>query len=162
MAIPQFPNESVAKIISYLAGEFKYRQLERKRCYRSGMFRNAAVSKSWQDLVERYTSRGSQLTFELMDDATRILQPPRRKFVRKLAFSITLDSYDEKQSATPESRQEQETNQWVFSRDIAALFRYLSTWNSTETFNGGIELSLSASSPGDALHTETGRRKHWV
>ncbi|ROT37559.1 hypothetical protein SODALDRAFT_297800 [Sodiomyces alkalinus F11] len=107
----------------------------------------AAVCKEWQHVVEPVNFGSLKLTASDLTDFDALVVGPRRRWLKYVWFRVELPKYPKKKSHTPETEEEQDENDRVFSHKIASLFEVLSTW--PEEDSSGIELELSARSPSD-------------
>ncbi|KAL2758563.1 hypothetical protein ACRALDRAFT_207704 [Sodiomyces alcalophilus JCM 7366] len=107
----------------------------------------SVVCKEWQHIIEPVNFATLKLTASDLTDFEALVIGPRRRWLKYLWFRVELPKYPKKKSHTPETEEEQDENDTVFSYNICSLFEVLSTW--PEEDSPGFELELSARSPSD-------------
>ncbi|KAI1845403.1 hypothetical protein JX265_005264 [Neoarthrinium moseri] len=114
----------------------------------------AAVSRQWQQHVERQSFALIRLNADRASEAKEILTPARQTYVRHINMEALLPEYDDsKLFGCRETDEEQQQNNRAFTRAIIALFDCLSRWDSVATGTGqpSVTLELCAFSPSDTI-----------
>ncbi|KAI1866326.1 uncharacterized protein JN550_007714 [Neoarthrinium moseri] len=97
----------------------------------------AAVSRQWQQHVERQSFALIRLNADRASEAKEILTPARQTYVRHINMEALLPEYDDsKLFGCRETDEEQQQNNRAFTRAIIALFDCLNRWDSVATGTG--------------------------
>ena len=88
----------------------------------------AAVSKEWQESIERTTFSRIKLTPSRLEYFRRFVCGPRRKYVRYIELNVVLEAYDEEAWGRVESEEEQARNNEIFIRTFQMLFKIMGVW----------------------------------
>ncbi|KAF7533699.1 hypothetical protein G7054_g6866 [Neopestalotiopsis clavispora] len=89
----------------------------------------AAVSRQWQQLLERETFAFLRLDTDRISEAQDILTPARQTYVRYIRMEALLPEYDEPRfRGCRETHEDQQQNNQAFARAIKGLFDCLSLW----------------------------------
>lgn len=107
----------------------------------------SVVCNEWRHIIEPVNFASLKLTASDLTDFEALVVGPRRRWLKYLWFRVELPKYSKKKCYTPETEEEQDENDTIFSHNISSLFEVLSTW--PEEDSAGLELELSARSPSD-------------
>ncbi|ROV90235.1 hypothetical protein VMCG_10242 [Cytospora schulzeri] len=115
----------------------------------------AVVCRSWQAEIEKVNFRTLAVKQMDLHDLEQYVTGHRRACLKHLWLKVELAEYSRRASVVPESEQEQEENNYRYSRALFDLFKILESWDTPgfwESRNGrGLSLELSAFSPSDRL-----------
>lgn len=113
----------------------------------------AVVCRSWQAEIENVNFRTLAVKQMDLHDLEQYVTGHRRACLKHVWLRVELSEYSRRASLIPENEQEQEENNYRYSRSLYDLFKILEGWDTPgfwETRNGrGLSLELSASSPSD-------------
>lgn len=122
----------------------------------------AAVSRSWQDIVEHETFAALRLDTHRLSQLNSIVRSPRRRgYVRKIQLDAVLPTYTGESLKLIENDNDKLQNNIALQATVEAFFNSMSSWVVDETWPEGLELSLNAYSRSDeekSSEAETWRR----
>ena len=129
VGIADLPQEIISLVVSYLprwehedCGNISGRGLALLPAY-------AAISRSWQDLIERQTFREIIVRSTEIDHFSRIVVNRRRKLLRRLELKVILPTYTDKACAKFETEKDKQSNNQVFTTAIKDLLALLRSWH---------------------------------
>ncbi|ROV93055.1 hypothetical protein VSDG_07339 [Cytospora chrysosperma] len=113
----------------------------------------AVVCRLWQAEIEKVNFRTLAVKQMDLHDLEQYVTGHRRACLKHAWLRVELGEYSRRASLIPENEQEQEENNYRYSRALYDLFKILESWDTPdfwESRNGrGLSLELSASSPSD-------------
>lgn len=113
----------------------------------------AVVCRSWQAEIEKVSFRSLAVNQRDLHDLEQYVVGHRRACLKHLWLKVELGEYSRRSRLLPENEQEQEDNNFHYSRALYDLFKILESWNTLDFWelrNGrGLSLELSAYSPND-------------
>lgn len=109
----------------------------------------ATVCKEWRDAIEEVNFKSLSVKQSCLPEFGALFRsyPRRRTWLKHLWLRIELPRYDRALEKIPESMEEQDENNIVFTDGISSLFDILSRWKTEQC--SGFSLELSAHSPSD-------------
>ncbi|KAI1075901.1 hypothetical protein F5B20DRAFT_594687 [Whalleya microplaca] len=169
MAHPSFylPPEILRMIIEFLSGDDITNSISGTIDYENTISSYAAVSKTWQNIVESISFRCITLTPESLPLARTIITPSRQYYLRKIDLHIVLPDYkdnrirrdvvvddNEDGDTDVETLDDQIRNQAVLDDFVRSFFNdILSTWNIQDICEDGIGLNIRIYSRSDDGYT---------
>lgn len=108
----------------------------------------AVVCREWQVIAEQANFASLKVVSSELSEFENIVVGPRRQWLRHIWLKVELPRYPRKKNRVPETDEEQQANDIVFTTDIQSLLFVLAKWDIDECPNG-LELELSARSPSD-------------
>ncbi|RDW68953.1 uncharacterized protein DSM5745_08713 [Aspergillus mulundensis] len=105
----------------------------------------AAISKKWQQAVERYTFytiSTDSASFDMLRYVTRTI--PRRRHVNELFYRIELPRFSVERAQHREGREEHEANLTAFQESLTRLWNELATWQEPHMSPRGVLLNVTA------------------
>ncbi|EKJ68975.1 hypothetical protein FPSE_10848 [Fusarium pseudograminearum CS3096] len=170
MSWNHLPAELRNSILSHIAEEYS---LSGRGSNLSDATSYATVSREWQGFFEGITFQNISLIIHDatdLDDFARFTSGSnvyRRCYIRNISVIIVLPPYDCEDCCGPESAEETERNNNVFTQSMQALLGILSTWT-PNPHQHGLTLELNIKSSSDTDHhfyvtqiTDEFRVKHW-
>ncbi|OHW95054.1 hypothetical protein CSPAE12_06324 [Colletotrichum incanum] len=123
----------------------------------------ALVCKEWQAIIERFNFAVLRVTQANLDDFETAMVGSRRGIVKQINLYVELPTYDNDPCEKKETWEDKAENNACFTRAFYRLFRIMSSWSAEEAINGGIDFSLSISSPSDLRNAnfELWQRRRW-
>ncbi|KAK6220678.1 hypothetical protein LQW54_001869 [Pestalotiopsis sp. IQ-011] len=113
----------------------------------------AAVSRTWQDVIERETFRELRLDLDRLKHWESIMTPRRRGYVTIIHLDVLLPRYFDAAWAQVETEEEQRQNNLIATATIKEFIEQLSTWKKEDVPAGHIlSLWMHAYSPSDEGH----------
>ena len=113
----------------------------------------AVVCKSWQVEIEKVNFKTLTVTQMDLHDFEQYVVGHRRACLKHLWLKVELAEYSRRSRQVPENEQEQEENNFRYSRALYDTLKILESWDTPhfwEARNGrGLNLELSAFSPSD-------------
>ncbi|KAL7953526.1 hypothetical protein V8C34DRAFT_296788 [Trichoderma compactum] len=114
-----------------------------------GYGRYAAISRIWQDEIERETFASLRLDLDGLLQANIIVIPRRRRFVRTVKLDVALPVPGP--VGSPETDEEKLRNNCRLQVTFEAFMRFMSPWRATDVHQGGVKLYVDTSMPDDAI-----------
>ncbi|KAK4152974.1 hypothetical protein C8A00DRAFT_34306 [Chaetomidium leptoderma] len=108
----------------------------------------AAVSRTWQAVVEMRTFRNITLRQHDLAEAARIITLVRQPLVHTVNIDIQLDDYNEGTRWRVESPAEQQRNSEVYTAAVRGVFNLIQGWEKP-SYGDGLDLKLHVWSPSD-------------
>ncbi|KAK1961625.1 hypothetical protein LY78DRAFT_588302, partial [Colletotrichum sublineola] len=101
----------------------------------------------WQAIVKRFNFAVLRVTQANLDDFETAMVGLRRGIVRQINLHVELPAYDNGPCEKRETWEVKAENNACFSRAFYRLFHIMSRWSIEGVTSGGIDFSLSISSP---------------
>lgn len=137
------PAELRTLVLKYAIGN----ALQRPKSHNLSAY--AVVCKEWQQLIEQVNFESIKIISSDLTDFEALLTGPRRKCLKHLWLRVELAKYPRKKNKVPETEEEQQANDILFTTDINSLFDILAKWDVSDCPQG-LEFELSARSPSDS------------
>ncbi|KAK4081241.1 uncharacterized protein Triagg1_2773 [Trichoderma aggressivum f. europaeum] len=115
-----------------------------------GCGRYAAVSRTWQDEIERETFASLRLDLDGLLQANFIVTPRRRRFVRTIKLDVALPMSGP--VGSPETDEEKLRNNCSLQVTFEAFLRLMGSWEATDVHQAGVKLYVDTSMPDDAFN----------
>ncbi|KAL6820193.1 hypothetical protein J3E69DRAFT_341373 [Trichoderma sp. SZMC 28015] len=114
-----------------------------------GYGRYAAVSRFWQDEIERETFASLRLDLDRLLQANFIVTHRRRRLVRTIKLDVALPMPGPVES--PETDEEKLRNNRRLQVTFEAFMRFMCPWQPYDVRHGGVKLYVDTSIPDDAF-----------
>lgn len=129
VGIADLSQEIISLVVSYLP---RWEHEDRANILERGstlLPAYAAISRSWQDVIERQTFREIIVKSTEIDYFSRIMANRRRKIVSRLELNVILPTYTDKACAKYETEKDKQSNNRVFTNAIKDLLALLRSWH---------------------------------
>ena len=115
----------------------------------------ATLSHKWQLAIETRTFRTLRVASPELPYFTQVLTRNRNAYVSHLGYDVVLPTYNERECAKFETKEDQERNSQAFTYATHALFQFIKTWEADGIGEQSRPLSLDIVdiySPMDGFH----------
>lgn len=114
-----------------------------------GYGRYAAISRAWQDEIERETFASLRLDLDGLLQASFIVTHRRRRFIRTIKLDVALPMPGPVES--PETDAEKLRNNCKLQVTFEAFMQFMSPWFPADVHKAGVKLYVDTSMPDDAF-----------
>ncbi|OHE95500.1 hypothetical protein CORC01_09233 [Colletotrichum orchidophilum] len=123
----------------------------------------ALVCKEWQAIVERFNFSVLKVTLANLDDFESSMVGSRRRLVKQINLHVELPTYDNDPCEKKETWEDKAENNAFFTLAFYRLFDIMSSWTPEDSYRGGVDFTLSISSPSDLRNAnfELWQRRRW-